>query len=150
MSQFQLSKVTKLIAALKPTTAVSSGTNSSGEIDTAGFGAARAILFVGLTSGDGLANLTISGATATGGNFATLSGTTSASVTTTTGMKDGLLAVDVKNLGPNRYIKANYTSASTLVQHGGIVVELYNPTNVPTTDGSTSMLIAQKVVVEAT
>jgi hypothetical protein len=146
----QLSKVTKLIAALKPTTAVSSGTNSSGAIDTSGFKSARAILFVGLTSGDGLATLSITGSTASAGNYATLSGSTSASVVTTTGMKDGLLAVDVTNLGPNRYIKANYTSASTLVQHGGIVVELYNPTSVPTTDGSTSMLVAQQVVVDCT
>jgi hypothetical protein len=146
----QLSSVTRLMLTHKPTTAVSTGTVSSTQIDAAGYLSARAVLTVGNVTGDGVCTLSITGSTSSTGTFATLSGTTTASVATTTGKLDGLLAVDVTNLGPNRYIKTNFIAATSLVQHGGIVLTLYNPVNVPTTDDSTSMLIAQKVVVDCT
>jgi hypothetical protein len=146
----QASSVTKLIMTHKPTTAVSTGTVSSTQIDARGYLSARAVLNVGAVTGDGVCTLSITGSTSSTGSFATLSGSTSASVSTTTGKLDGLLAVDVTNLGPNGWIKTNFIAATSLVQHGGIVLTLYNPTSVPTTDDSTSMLIAQKVVVDCT
>lgn len=148
----QLSSCSKLVAAIKPTTVATSGTQSSTGWDMAGFLSVRAICFMGLTSGDGIATLSLAGSTAAGGTFATLAGSTSASVASTTGQKDGLLAIDyTRTIGANdRYIQANYVSATTLTEHGGVILEFYNPVNLPTTDDSTSMLQAQKVVVEAT
>jgi hypothetical protein len=147
----QLSKISKLMMTHKPTTAVSTGTVSSTFIDTAGFLSVRAVMHFGSVSGDGVGTLSITGSTASAGSFNTLTGgSTSASIATTTGLLDGLLAIDVTNLGPNRYIKTNYTAATSLVNHGGIHIELYNPVNMPTTDDSTSMLKAQVVVTEAT
>jgi hypothetical protein len=65
---------------------------------------------------------------------------------------DGLLAVDyTRSIGTNdRYVQVQYVSATTLTEHGGVILEFYNPTSVPTTDDSTSMLQAQRVVVEGT
>jgi hypothetical protein len=146
----QLSKVTRLMMTHKPTTAVSTGTVSSTQIDAAGYLSARAVLHVGAVTGDGVCTLSITGSTSSTGTFATLSGSTTATVSTTTGKLDGLLAVDVTNLGNNRYIKTNFIAATSLVNHGGISLTLYNPVNLPTTDDSTSMLIAQQVVVDCT
>jgi hypothetical protein len=148
----QLSSNSKLVAAIKPTTVATSGTQSSTGWDMAGFLSVRAITFMGLTSGDGVATLTVLGSSASTGTFVALAGSTTASVSSTTGQKDGLLAVDVtRTIGQNdRYIRVDYISATTLTQHGGVILEFYNPVNFPTTDDSTSMLQAQKVVVEAT
>lgn len=148
----QLSAVTKLVAAIKPTTVATSGTQSSTGWDMAGFLSVRAMCFMGLTSGDGVATLNLLGSSASTGTFAALAGSTSASVSSTTGQKDGILAVDfTRSIGSNdRYVQATYVSATTLTQHGGVILEFYNPVSVPTTDDSTSMLQAQKVVVEAT
>lgn len=146
----QLSKVSKLVAAIKPTTAATTLNAASGAIDTSGFLSARALCMVGATTGDGVITLSITGSTASAGSYNTLTGTTTATVVTTTGLQDGILAVDVTNFGPNRYIKANAHRNGGNMSHGGVIVELYNPTSVPTTDDSTSMLVAQKVVVEAT
>lgn len=146
----QLSKISRLMLTHKPTTAVSTGTVSSTYIDTAGYLSARAVLTVGGVSGDGVCTLSITGSTATAGTYNTLtSGSTSASIATTTGQLDGLLVCDVTNFGPNRYIKTNFIAATSLVNHGGVVLTLYNPVNMPTTDDSTSMLKAQVVVAEA-
>lgn len=149
----QLSKVTKLVAAIKPTTVATSGTQSSTGWDMAGFLSVRAITFMGLTSGDGVATLSLLGSSASTGTFAAITGSTSASVSSTTGQKDGLLAIDyTRSIGGNndRYIQVNYVSATTLTEHGGVILEFYNPVSVPTTDDSTSMLQAQVVVVEGT
>jgi hypothetical protein len=148
----QLSSNSKLVAAIKPTTVATSGTQSSTGWDMAGFLSVRAMTFMGLTSGDGVATLSVLGSSASTGTFVALAGSTTASVSSTTGQKDGLLAVDVtRTIGQNdRYIRVDYISATTLTQHGGVILEFYNPVNCPTTDDSTSMLQAQKVVVEAT
>jgi hypothetical protein len=150
----QLSRTSKLVAAIKPTTVATSGTQSSTGWDMAGFLSVRAMTFMGQTSGDGVATLSILGSSASTGTFATLSGSTTASVSSTTGQMDGLLAVDyTRSVGGNnsdRWIRVDYVSATTLTEHGGVILEFYNPVNVPTTDSSTSMLQAQKVVVEGT
>ena len=147
----QLSSVTRLVAAIKPTTVATSGTQSSTTIDARGFLSARAMCFMGLTSGDGIATLSILGSTATAGSFALLTGSTTASVASTTGQKDGLLVVDLTRLRSDKqFLQVNYVSATTLTQHGGVIVELYNPVRMPTTDQSTSLLQPQKVVWEAT
>ena len=146
----QISAVTKLVAAIKPTTVATSGTQSSTGWDMAGYQSVRAMVMMGLTSGDGVATLSILGSTASTGTFATLAGTTSASVSSTTGQKDGILAVDVRKIvSEDRWIRVDYVSATTLTQHGGVILEFYNPTSVPTTDDSTSMLQAVKVIAEA-
>jgi len=139
-----------LVAAIKPTTVATSGTQSSTGWDMAGYQSVRAMVMMGLTSGDGVATLSILGSTASTGTFATLAGTTSASVSSTTGQKDGILAVDVRKIvSEDRWIRVDYVSATTLTQHGGVILEFYNPTSVPTTDDSTSMLQAVKVIAEA-
>jgi hypothetical protein len=148
----QLSRTSKLVAAIKPTTVATSGTQSSTGWDMAGFLSVRAMTFMGQTSGDGVATLSILGSSASTGTFATLSGSTTASVSSTTGQMDGLLAIDyTRSIGTDdRYVQVQYVSATTLTEHGGVILEFYNPVNVPTTDSSTSMLQAQKVVVEGT
>lgn len=148
----QLSKTSKLVAAIKPTTVATSGTQSSTGWDMAGFLSVRAMTFMGLTSGDGVATLSLLGSSASTGTFAAITGSTSASVSSTTGQKDGLLAIDyTRSIGTDdRYIQVQYVSATTLTEHGGVILEFYNPTSVPTSDDSTSMLQAQKVVVEGT
>ena len=150
----QLSSVTKLVAAIKPTTVATSGTQSSTGWDMAGYMSVRAICFLGLTSGDGVAELSLLGSSASTGTFAELSGSTVADVASTTGQKDGLLALDyTRSIGGNnsdRWIRVDYISATTLTEHGGVILEFYNPVTVPTTDDSTSMLQAQTVVVEGT
>jgi len=146
----QISAVTKLVAAIKPTTVATSGTQSSTGWDMAGFQSVRAMVMMGLTSGDGVATLSILGSTASTGTFATLAGTTNASVSSTTGQMDGILSVDVRKIiSEDRWIRVDYVSATTLTQHGGVILEFYNPTSVPTTDSSTSMLQAVKVIAEA-
>jgi len=148
----QLSRTSKLALAIKRTTAVSSSdTVASTGWDMTGFQSVRAIVALGQTSADGIGVLAIQGSTASTGTFATLSGSTSATVQTTTGLMDGLLVVDVNRVMNNRYVRATFgANGTTVVQHGGVILEFYNPTNVPTTDDSTSMLVAQKVVWETT
>lgn len=153
----QISKVTKLIAAIKPSTAETTLNSASTIIDMSGWRSIRVLAMLGASTGDALTTLSITGASSTSASFSTLQGqlvggtTQAASVVTTTGQGGGLLAIDVRELISNpRYVKANIHRNAANANHGGVIVELYDPVTVPTTDDSTSMLQAQVIITQTT
>lgn len=142
----QASKFEKATLLTKPSTAMTSSNELSAAIDMSGFEGARFIATCGATTGDALFTLYISGSTASGGNYTTLTGGT---VVTTTGMKDGLLSVDVYK-PQTRYLKAGIHRNGANANHGGVVCIQYGAAKVPVTQDSTSFLIAQAAVVGTT
>lgn len=142
----QIGKNTKLMYLVKPSTANTSLNSLSAAIDMSGYEGARFIAMCGNTTGDALFQLYVSGSTASGGNYTTLTGGT---VITTTGMADGLLSVDVYK-PQTRFLKGGLHRNGANAGHGGLLVELYGASKVPVSNDSTSMLIAAAHVVGTT
>jgi hypothetical protein len=132
------SKNNRLNFLLKATTAPTSVTTGvdSAALDTSGFNCVTFINPVGQSAVDGLITFTVRGSTASAGTYQALSG---ASVASTTSQKDGLLVIEVDR-PPFRYLKARVASATSDIQHGGVIAICSNATNVPVTQDSTSML----------
>lgn len=142
----QASKHEPLICLLKPSTANTTVNSLSAEIDMSGYEGIRAIGICGNTTGDALFTLYISGSTATGGSFTTLTG---ASVVTTTGLADGLLAITCHR-PQTRFLKVGLHRNGANGAHGGIVAYRYGASKIPVSNDSTSMLVAEVNVVGTT
>jgi len=142
----QASKMHAAQLLIKPSTANTTLNSLSAAVDMAGFEGIRCFGICGNTTGDALFTLYVSGSTASGGNYTTLTG---ASVVTTTGLADGLLAIDVyKPL--TRYVKVGLHRNGANGAHGGVLVYKYGAHDVPVTNDSTSMLVAEVSVVGTT
>lgn len=142
----QISKHHKLTSLIKPSTVNTTLNSLSGAVDMLGFEGCRFIAMCGNTTGDALFTLYISGSTASGGSYTTLTGGT---VVTTTGLADGLLAVDVFK-PQTRYLKAGLHRNGGNAGHGGVVAIQYGAKYMPITNDSTSMLVAEASVVGTT
>ena len=132
-----LSQHVKRVLCLKPSTALETSTGQDGaEIDMTGFDTVEFIGTVAAVTGDATVTLSVRGSTASGGTFAEMG---SATVSTTTGQKDGLLSIELDR-PTKRYLKPRIVRAAAASGHGGIVALLSAARDIPTTNSSTSML----------
>lgn len=141
------SKNHKLRYLLKASTAFTSVTTGadSAELDMSGFNSVTFVSKVDVATVDGTMTLSVRGSTASGGTFQALSGAT---VSSTTGQLDGLLAIELDR--PTfRYLKARIVQATSDIKHGGVMSIQSNAKSVPTTHDSTSMLQSLVRVVNA-
>lgn len=137
MYAFNFSKNNKIKCCLKPSTAAGTSTGQDGaEVDMAGFDSATFLFTVGATTGDATYTATVRGSTASGSGHQALSGAT---VTTTTGQGDGVIAIEV--VKPTfRYLIPRLARNTAAGNHGGIVAIQSDARAMPTTHDSTSML----------
>lgn len=132
-----LSKNTKLAYLLKASTAYTSVTTGvDGQVlDMSGFNSVEFIFPINQCAVSGALTCSVMGSTASGGTYQALSGAT---VTSTTGVGDALLAIELDR--PTfRYLRPRVASATSDVRHGGCIALVSNAKNVPVTHDSTSM-----------
>lgn len=128
-------KISYLLKASTAPTSVTTGVDSAA-LDMSGFNSVTFVSKVDLAAVDGVMTLSVRGSTASAGTYQAISGAT---VSSTTGQLDGLLAIELDR--PTfTYLKARIVQATSDVQHGGVIAIQSEPKSAPVTHDSTSFL----------
>lgn len=121
-----ISKDCKLAYVLAPTTGPGTSTGQdSAEVDLSGFDSCCFVACLGATTAanDGTFTVSVYGSTASGSGYQVLS--SPAAVTTTTGVTDEAVYMEIKNSN-YRYLKCRIARNTASSTHGGIVAVLYD------------------------